>query len=118
MSLPIHVDEYSGYKLNERPTGFELDGHYYRIYALEAEWRRPDGHYFKVRADGKRVILKYDEAKNEWTLESAYNGRELFTRPGVEVITVDSATISAAEKLIESCERCKRPGQAVLTQSS
>jgi hypothetical protein len=61
MSLPIHVDGYSGYKLNERPRGFELDSRYYRIYALEAEWRSPSGHYFKVRAQGERLVLRYDE---------------------------------------------------------
>lgn len=113
MSLPIHVDGYSAYKLNERPTGFELDGQYYRIYALEAESRRPDGHYFKVRADGKRVILRYDETNDEWTLESAYDGQELFARPGVEVLMVDSASIRATEKLIESCEHCNPEHAAV-----
>src|SRR5262245_60925624 len=35
MALPIHVDGYSAYRLNERPLGFELDGVYYRIYALK-----------------------------------------------------------------------------------
>src|SRR5215510_9116219 len=38
MALPIHVDGYSAYRLNERPVGFELDGVYYRIYALEDQW--------------------------------------------------------------------------------
>jgi hypothetical protein len=70
MSLPIHVDAYSGYKANERPRGFELDGTYYRIYALEADWYTPAGHFFKVRADGKRFILRYEEGQDEWTLQA------------------------------------------------
>jgi hypothetical protein len=74
MSLPIYVDGYSGYKVNEHPTGFELDGTYYQIYALEAEWNTPDGHFFKVRADGKRLILRYNETNDEWTLQSAPRG--------------------------------------------
>ena len=106
MSLPIYVDGYSGYKVNEHPTGFELDGTYYQIYALEAEWNTPDGHFFKVRADGKRLILRYNETNDEWTLQSAHDSRELFARPGVQMVAVDSAMIRAAEKQIESCETC------------
>jgi hypothetical protein len=49
MSLPIHVDSYSGYKADERPTGFELDGTYYQINALEAQLSTPSGNFFKVR---------------------------------------------------------------------
>ena len=107
MSLPIDVDAYSGYKANERPTGFELDGTYYRIYALEAQWQSLSGRYFKVRADGKRLILRYDEGRDEWTLQSAYDGRELFARAGIQIVSVDSAEIRAAEKQIESCEDCQ-----------
>lgn len=106
MSLPIHVDSHSGYKANERPRGFELDGRHYRIYALEAEWRTPSGNFFKVRAEGKRFILRYDEQRDEWTLQSAYDGKESFARSEVQVITVDPAVIREAEKRIESCERC------------
>src|SRR5262245_9791535 len=104
MSLPIHVDGYSA--LNERPTGFELDGEYYRIYAVEAQWRSPDALFFKVRADGKRVILRYEPERDEWFLLAAYDGRDLFTRTSVQVIMIDAITIRAAVKGIESCEQC------------
>jgi hypothetical protein len=88
MALPIHVDGYSAYRLNERPLGFELDGVYYRIYALEDQWYSPGAQYFKVRADGKRFILRYDQADDEWTLQSAYDGAELFSRSNVRMITI------------------------------
>jgi hypothetical protein len=106
MSLPIHVDAYSGHRANERPTGFELDGTYYRIYALEDQWYSPSAHYFKVRAEAKRFILRYEEQQDEWTLQSAYDGKELFARSGVQVITVDPEVVRAAEKRVESCEQC------------
>src|SRR5262245_60035574 len=106
MSIPIEVDGYSAYRLNERPAGFELDGVYYRIYAVEAEWRSGDTLLFRVQADGKRVILRYDEEHEAWFLEAAYDDRELFARPGVQVIMIDAATIRVAVKLIESCEQC------------
>ena len=68
MPLPVHVDGYSGWKANERPLGFELDGVYRGIYACEAAWISPDARYFKVWAEGRRYILRYDEQKDEWTL--------------------------------------------------
>ena len=58
MSLPIHVDAYAGYRADERPRRFELDGVEYRIYAWERQWRKPDGQYFQVRASGKRYVLR------------------------------------------------------------
>jgi len=65
MPLPIHVDGYSGWRANERPLGFELDGVYRRIYTVEDQWYSPDALYFKVRADGKTYILRYNERENE-----------------------------------------------------
>jgi len=52
MPLPIHV------------VGFELDA-YRRIYTVEDQWYSPDALYFKVRADGKTYILRYNERENE-----------------------------------------------------
>jgi hypothetical protein len=52
------------------------------------------------------VILRYEQEHEEWFLEAAHDGRELFARPGVRVITIDAATIRAAVKTIESCEQC------------
>jgi hypothetical protein len=45
MIASIHVDAYSGYKANARPMGFELDGTYYRIYALEGQRQGWVSHY-------------------------------------------------------------------------
>jgi hypothetical protein len=75
------------------------------------QWFSPVAQFFKVRADGKRLILRYDQQRDEWTLQSAYDGAQLFARSNVEVITVDPAVVRAAEKLIESCEQC-RPADA------
>jgi hypothetical protein len=110
MGLSIHVDGYSAHRLNERPLGFELDGVYYRIYALEDQWASPGALYFKVRADGKRFILRYDQADDEWTLQSANDCAELFQRSGIRMIMIEVSVVRAAEKLIESCENCNAEG--------
>jgi len=69
--MKIRVDGYSGYKLNERPTRFALDGHEYDVKDLLDQWFSSDSTYFKVRAgDGNDYILRYHSASDEWTLES------------------------------------------------
>ena len=69
MSLPIHVEAYSGFKANERPLCFSLDiaigengvTGVYDIEAVEDRWYAPNAEYFKVRtAEGKRYILRSD----------------------------------------------------------
>jgi hypothetical protein len=57
MSLPIHVDAYSGYKANERPQAFWLDVQIdnftgiYEIEVVEDRWYDPTVEYFKVRTE-------------------------------------------------------------------
>ena len=107
MGVPIYVDSYAGYRADERPLRFELDGVEYRIYAWEREWRTPDSRCFLVRAEGKRYILSYDERSGQWTLESELDGAELLARPNIELVTVGPQAIREAELRIAACERCR-----------
>ena len=78
MSLPIHVDPYSGYKANERPRYFTLDEDLYEITAVLDQWYEPSATYFKVQSrEGKTYLLRYDEGTDEWTLQSGFDGDEL-----------------------------------------
>ncbi len=107
MSLPIHVDAYSFYKANERPQQFTLDEEIYEIAAVLDQWYEPSAMYFKVRStEGKTYLLRYDEAVDEWTLQSGFDGDDLLARPSIELVTVDPATAKKAEQQIESCEHC------------
>jgi hypothetical protein len=46
--------------------------------------------YFKVQStEGKTYLLRYDEQEDEWTLQSGFDGDELFGRPSIELLTVD-----------------------------
>ena len=66
MSLPIHVDAYSGYKANERPRQFHLDEQIYQIAAVLDQWYEPTATYFKVRSTkGKTYLLRYHEETDE-----------------------------------------------------
>ena len=107
MSLPIHVDAYSGYKASERPRQFTLDEEIYEIAAVLDQWYEPSATYFKVQStEGKTYLLRYDEESDGWTLQSGLDGDELLARPSIELVAVDSVTVKKAEQQIESCEHC------------
>ena len=57
--------------------------------------------------DGKRFLLRYAEHDDQWTLQSGFDGDELLTRPGIELITVDGNAIRDAVAQIDGCERCR-----------
>jgi len=109
MSLPIHVNAYSGYKANERPHEFVLDDDYYEIVEVEDRWYEPEAMYFRVRTtQDKRYILRYNEAADDWSLQSGFDADGLLSRPSVHVITVDADVVRRAEKMIIACEQCHR----------
>ena len=86
MSLPVHVDAYSGFKANERPLQFVLDDEIYEIAAVLDRWYQPYATYFKVQStEGKIYLLRYDNETDEWTLQSGFDGDELLVRPSIEL---------------------------------
>jgi hypothetical protein len=59
MSVEVRVGTYCGYKSDEHPVWFELDGRRLVIKEVRCRWRAPEGEVFKVLAkDGQRYILK------------------------------------------------------------
>ena len=97
---------------NERPRQFVLDDEIYEIAAVLDHWYEPTATYFKVQTtEGTRYLLRYDEAFDEWTLQSGFDGDELLARPSIELVTVDSVIAKNVEQQIESCEHC-HPGDA------
>jgi len=58
-SMKLQVECYSGYKAQERPVIFRIDGHEYRVEEVLDQWYGPADAYFKVRAhDGNLYILR------------------------------------------------------------
>ena len=94
------------------PARLPLDEERYPIIAVEDEWDSSDAKFFKVRTlGGKQYILRHDEHEDEWTLECAFDGAELFARPSVQMITVGEVHVREAERQIAGCEHC-RPEQS------
>lgn len=68
--MQISVQSYAGYRAEERPRSFTLDGRNYEVREILDRWFGPDHSYFKVRAeDGNIYLLKYATASDVWTLE-------------------------------------------------
>jgi hypothetical protein len=107
VGLLIQVIAYSGYKGNERPCSFLIDGHLYDIEEVLKSWCETYRTCFKVvTTDGKLLVLRYTANVDEWTVGSEFDGSDLMSRPNIELIAVDTETVRKAESMMESCEQC------------
>jgi hypothetical protein len=69
-SMQIDVKCYSGYKADEQPLRFVLNGREYEVREVEDRWYSPQATYFRVVAsDANRYVLRHDEAADVWSLE-------------------------------------------------
>jgi len=71
--MKVEVVCHSGYKADERPLRFRLDGEDYAVVEILDQWYGPRDVYFKVRAgDGNVYILRRCSStpEGEWSLES------------------------------------------------
>lgn len=71
--MKLQVECYSGYKAEERPVIFRIDGHEYRVEEVLDQWYGPADAWFKVRAhDGNLYILRRRTCvpHSEWDLVS------------------------------------------------
>ncbi len=58
--MKLRVECYAGWKADERPVRFELDGRDYLVEKLLDRWYGPNDEFFKVRAnDGNLYILRH-----------------------------------------------------------
>jgi hypothetical protein len=74
--LPIQVESYSGYKVDETPRRFCHGGEWLEVVAVVDRWHQAAGNpewpradYFKVlAADERQYLLKHDLESDEWFL--------------------------------------------------
>ncbi len=75
-AAPLVVHSYSGFKGEERPRAFELDGRRLTVLSVKKTWQEEAEHgrrrktIFRVYAhDGRSYDLARDANTGEWTLE-------------------------------------------------
>jgi len=73
--MRINVQTYAGYRGDERPISFSLEGRIIRIMEITDRWYDPDHNIFKVLADdGGAYLLRYDMSADNWELDRSPNG--------------------------------------------
>jgi hypothetical protein len=74
-TMRVEVQSYSGFKANERPLQFCLNGRSYQVVQLCDQWLGPESSYFKVLADDRNFyIFEYKPASDAWNLASFRSG--------------------------------------------
>ncbi len=79
----IIVHSHSGYKKDEKPRSFELDGRRLTILAIKKQWQeesektRGRKSFFQVHChDGRSYNIALDEGTGQWTLEPWSSGHD------------------------------------------
>lgn len=68
-TLSLRVECYAGYRGEQTPRRFHLEGHLYEVSKVIDAWLAPDHRYFKVETvDGDTYILRHDSAADRWEL--------------------------------------------------
>lgn len=69
--MDVHVETYSGYRADERPCRFTLNGVPRGVVSVDDRWYGPDDDWFRVRADDQNVyVLRRSRLTGEWTIEA------------------------------------------------
>ena len=82
--FPVKVDvvAYSGYKVNERPLHFILDGRRRRVVKIVDRWCGVEHDYFKVLTDDALIFLL------KWLLYMIIKMQaRLYKRPKVQIVS-------------------------------
>ena len=73
--MRVTVQTYAGYRGDERPISFTLEGRILGIMDIVDRWYDPDHNIFKVLADdGGIYLLRYDMNADNWELDVSPNG--------------------------------------------
>ena len=69
--MDVKVDCYAGYRGEETPRRFEIDGRRVAVVEVIDRWFAPDHRYFKVRGDdGALYLLRAGGSADRWELKT------------------------------------------------
>lgn len=72
--MRVEVECYSGWRADERPIRFRLEGHMNFVEKILDQWYGPDHLSFKVRADDGGLFSPASVPDGEWELVSFREG--------------------------------------------
>jgi hypothetical protein len=72
--VQVEVVTYSGFRADERPLRFTLNGVTREVVTVLDRWYGPEDLWFKVEAADGVYILRYRTPEDCWTMES-FRGR-------------------------------------------
>jgi hypothetical protein len=76
-SAHLAVDAYAGYKGEETPRSFTLEGRKLHVSEVVDRWYSETHSYFRVHAsDGQRYVLRFDLDEDSWELVMQERGSE------------------------------------------
>ena len=65
----MKVECYAGYRGEETPRRFYLDGNCIEVLEVVDRWLDPEHRYFKLRGDDKGIyILRYSATEDSWEM--------------------------------------------------
>ena len=68
--MVVVVECHSGHTYADHPKAFYQDDERLEVETIEAEWRRPEGKYFRVKTkNGSIFELIYDETTDCWQIK-------------------------------------------------
>ena len=69
----IQVSCYCGYKADQEPRWFVLDGRRLEVLGIADRWMDPQSTTFKVRgSDGHRYLIRHDRPTDTWWLLAVF----------------------------------------------
>lgn len=68
--MKIEVESHAGYKGEEYPLRFRMQGSTCEVIEILDRWYGPDDMYFRVRAEDGNVYVLRNRPESGWTLES------------------------------------------------
>jgi len=68
--MDVKVDCHAGYRGEETPRRFDIEGRRVEVVEVIDRWFGPDHRYFKLRGhDGAVYLLRHDEPADRWELK-------------------------------------------------
>ncbi|MGH7859259.1 MAG: hypothetical protein ACREQY_18185 [Candidatus Binatia bacterium] len=65
----LRVECHAGYRGEETPQRFHLEGRTIEATEILARWAEPDARLFRVRGDDRRIyILRLDQREGRWEI--------------------------------------------------